>query len=195
MRLCSLKAHLLILALTASLGLALSTTPAAACTCEMQTSVQHAARADVVFAGRLLEIDEGVRGPLRSSMDPVTYRFDVERVFKGAVPKNPSVMSVAGGGSCGLEGMNVGARYTIFAQAEAGSLRSGLCGGTHAGDPDPAVAVMSGLILPPVPGAPPGWVFAAAALAVVLMIVVARETLRRRRQRNPASLGTHASSP
>lgn len=175
------KAHLiLIIVLTASLGLPVSATPAAACSCVFQTSVQHAARADVIFAGRLLEIDEGVRGPIFSSMDPITYRFEVDRVLKGAVPKSASVVSAASGGSCGLEQMNVGERYTIFAQAEAGSLRSGLCGGTHTGDPDPAVAVMSGLILPPVAGAPPGWAFVLAALAVVLVIAVARETARRR---------------
>ena len=155
--------------------------------CEMQTSIQHAARADVVFAGRLLEIDEGIRGPIRSTMDPITYRFAVDQVFKGAVAQNASVVSAASGGSCGLERMNVGARYTVFAQAEAGTLRSGLCGGTHPGGPDPAVAVMSGLILPPVAGAPPGWVFLAAALAVVLMIVVGREMVRRRRQGEPAT--------
>ena len=177
------RKHLvLIVALVVSLWLPMSATPAAACTCEIKTSVQHAARADVVFTGRLQEIDAGVRGLIRSSMDPVTYRFEVERVFKGEVPQNASVVSAADGGSCGIEGMMVGARYTIFAQTDAGSLRSGLCGGTHLGDPDPAVAVMSGLVLPPVIGAPPGWVFVVAALAVVLLILVAREMVRRGRQ-------------
>jgi hypothetical protein len=190
------KPHLLvIIVLAASLGLHVSARPAGACSCVFQTSVQHAANADVIFAGRLLEIDEGVRGPIFSSMDPITYRFEVDRVLKGAVSKSASVVSAASGGSCGLEQMNVGERYTIFAQGGAGSLRSGLCGGTHTGDPDPAVAVMSGLVLPPVAGAPPGWVFVAAALAVVLMILAARETLRRRRQGSPPSAGTSASSP
>jgi hypothetical protein len=175
------RRHLLLFALVVSLSLLMTATPATACTCEMKTSVQHAARADVVFTGRLQEIDAGVRGPIRSSMDPVTYRFEVERVFKGEVPQNASVVSATDGGSCGIEGMNVGARYTIFAQTDAGSLRSGLCGGTHPGDPDPAVAVMSGLILPPVAGGPPGWAFVAAALAVVVMLVVAREMVRRLR--------------
>jgi hypothetical protein len=179
--------RLLIIALTASLALAINATPAAACTCEMQTSVRHAARADVVFTGRLLEIDEGVRGVVRSTMDPVTYRFEVARVYKGAVPQNASVVSPADGASCGLEGMNVGARYTVFAQADAGSLRSGLCGGTHAGDPDPAVAVMSGLVLPPVAGAPPGWVFVLAAVTGVLLIVVTGQMVRRLRQRRRSS--------
>jgi hypothetical protein len=189
------RAHLLLfVALVVGLWLPMSATPAAACMCEMQTSIQHAARADVIFAGRLLEIDEGIRGPIFSSMDPITYRFAVERVFKGAVAQNASVVSAASGGSCGLEQMNVGARYTIFAQADGGILRSGLCGGTHGGDPDPAVAVMSGLILPPVAGGPPGWVFVAAALAVILMVVVARETLRRRSRGSPPSVGTPASS-
>lgn len=168
------------MALAVGLGLHVNATPAAGCMCALQTSVQHVARADVVFSGLLLEIDAGVRGLVRSSMDPVTYRFQVERVFKGAVPQNASVVSAVSGGSCGLERMNVGERYTIFAQADAGTLRSGLCGGTHSGDPDPAVAVMSGLILPPIAGAPPGWVFVAAALAVVLVIILGRETARRR---------------
>jgi hypothetical protein len=183
------RRHLVLLvALVASLSLPITATPATACMCEMKTAVQHAARADVVFTGRLQEIDAGVRGPIRSTMDPVTYRFEVERVFKGEVRQNASVVSPADGASCGLERMNVGARYTVFAQTDAGVLRSGLCGGTHGGDPDPAVAVMSGLVLPPVAGAPPGWVFVAAALGVVLLIVVARESVPcgRRGRRNSA---------
>jgi hypothetical protein len=181
------KHFALVVVLLVSLWLPMSATPAAGCTCEVQSSVRHAARADVVFTGRLKEIDEPVGGLTRSSMDPVTYRFEVERVFKGAVPQNASVVSAGDGASCGLEGMNVGSRYTIFAQTDAGSLRSGLCGGTHAGDPDPAVALMSGLVLPPVAGAPPGWVFVLAALAVLLLIVVTGQMVRRLRKRSRTS--------
>jgi hypothetical protein len=182
------RGHLvLIVALVVGLWFSMSATPAAACTCEMQTSVRHAARADVVFTGRLVEVDAGVRGPIVSSLDPVSYRFDVARVLKGAVPQNATVVSVVGGGSCGLEHMNVGERYTIFARTDADVLRSGLCDGTHSGDPDPAVAVMSGLLLPPVAGAPPGWIFVAAALAAVLVTVVAREVVRRRTHRGSSS--------
>lgn len=173
------KHFVLIVALVVGLWLPMSATPAAGCTCEMKTSVQHAARADVVFTGRLQEIDAGVRGLVRSSMDPVTYRFEVERVLKGEVRQSASVVSAADGASCGLEGMNLGARYTVFAQIDAASLRSGLCGGTHPGDPDPAVAVMSGLMLPPVTGAPAGWAFLVTALAALLLIVVAREMVPR----------------
>src|SRR5688572_18669944 len=103
----------LVVALLVSVLLPMTATPAAGCTCEMKTSVQHAARADVVFTGRLREIEAGVRELIRSSMDPVTYRFEVERVLKGEVPQNASVVSAADGASCGLERMNVGARYTI----------------------------------------------------------------------------------
>lgn len=143
---------------------------ATACSCIQSIPLQDAARADAIFVGRLVAA-EGFEPRLQwSSMDPVVYRFDVERVLKGAVPANAEVHSVISGGSCGLEGMEVGQRYTVFARLDDGDLRSGLCDGTSRGDPDPLVAAFTGTILPPEPERPPPWVFGAVILGAALAV-------------------------
>ncbi|HET8568279.1 MAG TPA: hypothetical protein VFM93_04765 [Candidatus Limnocylindria bacterium] len=156
----------LLLTLLVALMLLPLSTGAAACSCSAETQVQHAARADAVFVGRLAEVDRLPDALTFSSIDPVTYRFAVERVLKGAVPLNAAVRSVVSGASCGLEGMRVGERYTVFAEAVDGSLRAGLCGGTHPGDAG-ALDLAGGTLLAPVPDAPT-WALAAAALAAAL---------------------------
>jgi hypothetical protein len=159
--------------------LAIHASPALACQCVPQTSLHHLAGADVVFAGRLSEIDGPPPDRLTySSIDPVDYRFDVHSVLKGAVPVNATVRSVVSGVSCGLERMSVGDRYTVFAVVRDGSLVSGLCSGTHTGGPDPALALVSGALLPPTPGSPPSWIVVLIAIAVILG---ARFGLRARR--------------
>jgi hypothetical protein len=136
----------------APLFLAINASPALACQCVPRTSLHHLALADVVFSGRLSEIDGPPPDRLTySSIDPVDYRFDVDRVLKGGVPVNAT-----------------GDRYTVFAVARDGSLVTGLCSGTHAGGPDPALVLVSGALLPPTPGSPPSWVLVVIALAVVL---------------------------
>ncbi|MGH2450443.1 MAG: hypothetical protein ACRDGE_04070 [Candidatus Limnocylindria bacterium] len=102
----------------------------------------------------------------------------MERVLKGAVPRAASVRSVVSGVSCGLEGMHEGARYTVFAETVDDSLRAGLCGGTYAGDLDPAIALVSGALASPAPGAPP-W---SVLLAIPLAAIVGAMILRRRSQ-------------
>jgi hypothetical protein len=159
----------LMVVVFAPLLLAIHASPALACQCVPQTFLHHLARADVVFAGRLSEIDGPPPDRLTySSIDPVDYRFDVRSVLKGAVPVNATVRSVVDGVSCGLEHMSVGDEYTVFAVVRDGSLASGLCSGTHAGGPDPALVLVSGALLPPIPGGPPSWVLVLMALAVIL---------------------------
>jgi hypothetical protein len=178
----------LIVVLFAPLFLAVQSSPVMACQCLPRTSIHHLADADAVFTGRLTEIE----GPLVdrltfSSMDPVNYRFDVDRVLKGAVPVNATVRSVVSGGSCGLEQMSLGDRYTVFAVARDGVLSVGLCGGTHLGSPDPALAVVSGVLLAPTPGAPPWWALILVAIAVILGATVCWRRSRIVRGRRPTS--------
>lgn len=114
-------------------------------------------------------------------MDPVVYRFDVERVLKGAVNANAEVHSVVSGASCGLERMEVSERYTVFARLDDGDLRSGLCDGTSPGDPDPLVAAFTGTLLPAEQDPPPPWAFGAVILAAALAVGGWRVTGRRDR--------------
>lgn len=161
--------------------------PAAACSCIQSTPLQQAARADAIFVGRLVAT-EGFGPRLRwSSMDPVVYRFDVDRVLKGAVPANAEVHSVISGVSCGLEGMEVGERYTVFARLEGAELHSGLCNGTAPGDPDPLVAAFTGNLLPAEPKPPPPWVFGAVLIGAALAVGGWRVSRRSRAQDAPGS--------
>jgi hypothetical protein len=138
-----------------------------------------------VFIGRLAEI-EGPP-PLRqtySSMDPISYRFAVDKVLKGAVPVTAMVRSVVSGGSCGLERMEIGERYTVFAVAQDSALVAGLCGGTHVGDPDPTLALFSGgAPLDPTPGVVPWWALILTATAAILGVAVGRRGWRMLRGR------------
>jgi hypothetical protein len=159
--------------------LALHASPAVACQCIVRTSLHHLAGADVAFTGRLSEIEgPPPRRLTYSSTDPVNYRFEVDNVLKGAVPVDATVRSVVSGGSCGLEHMSVGDRYTVFAVARDGELVADLCGGTHVGGPDPALALVSGALLPPTPGAPPSWVVTLVAIALILGASVGLRTWR-----------------
>jgi hypothetical protein len=87
------------------------------------------ARADVVLRGTLEAPPSGPR-VLRRSDDPVTYRFAVAEVFRGAAPTTTLVSSAASGASCGLEGLEPGREYVVFAQVRGDALEAGLCGGT-----------------------------------------------------------------
>jgi hypothetical protein len=112
-------------------------------------------------------------------MDQVAYRFDVERVMKGAVPRNARVHTLADGAMCGLgQRLEVGERYTVFARLDGADLHSGLCDGTSPGDPDPLVAGLSGTLLPAGPELPPPWVLGAVTLAAALAILAWRVSVR-----------------
>jgi hypothetical protein len=180
-------AGLILLALFfAPVFLTLQATPAWACSCIARIPLQHLASADVAFAGRLTRIDGPGPSLSYSSFDPVTYQFEVDTVLKGAVPLDARVRSVVSGTSCGLERMNEGERYTVFARTEGGMLLSGLCDGTHSGGPDPALALVSGVFLAPMPGAPPWWVLFLIVIAAILAWTVgmrARTALRNSRRR------------
>lgn len=166
---------------TVALIFPVSSTPAVACSCAVQVPLQHYERADAVFTGRLVRIERPPRGLTYSSMDPVTYDFAVERALKATVAPRTSVSSVVSGASCGLEGMHVGERYTVFARFEDGRLRSGLCSGTRPGDPDPTIAYFTGTLLPVEPDEASWSAFALAALAVALAVLIVRRPTRFRR--------------
>lgn len=166
----------LIVVLLAPVFLALQASPAMACQCTVRTSIHHLAEADVVFTGRLTEVEGPPANRLEySSADTVDYRFEVDRVLKGGVASaNATVRSVVVGSMCGLEQMVLGNRYTVFAVARDGQLNSSSCSGTHIGSPDPAVALVSGALLAPAQGAPPWWVIVLVAVAVILGASVGR---------------------
>jgi hypothetical protein len=95
--------------------------PAAACTCVQMTEAQHAASANAVFVGALVDsrVDPSVltrkyrqarlkerdaRSTFRN-LDPVVLTFEVSRVYKGAVGKRQEIVippAATRGGTCGF---------------------------------------------------------------------------------------------
>jgi hypothetical protein len=111
----------------------LGAAPSFACSCALAGTEQYVDVADAVFTGTVTDKEPPPKRPMMSSMDPVTYTFDVERAFKGDLSDPLPVLSAMSGASCGLEGVRVGQRYVVFAsESKRGEhdLWASLCGGT-----------------------------------------------------------------
>lgn len=115
----------------------LSSGPVSACSCTALTDDEAFASADVVFVGRLVEVQEP-DGQMISSDDPARFVFDVDSVFKGNAFETQSVVSARDGASCGLE-LRAGVDSVVFARTESsydlasGELDSNLCSGSRTG--------------------------------------------------------------
>ena len=125
--------RLVLVTLCAAAGLVLFTqVPAVACSCVAASTAEHVDRAEVVFTGTLVEIEQTDPGDddVLSSGDPAFYTFDVEETFKGS-SGDGVVESVRDGATCGLEGMQVDQTYVVLAgETTSGGLDANLCGGT-----------------------------------------------------------------
>jgi hypothetical protein len=191
--------RLLLAALLGAAGLVLFTPAAAhACSCVGGDVAAYADRADVVFTGTLVEVTPPPARLSWSSGDPATYSFDVERVHQGDIGPSTEVRSAVSGASCGLEGMQTGSRYVVFATLDDG-LWANLCGGTDLVRPgvvrrleravgparapasDPPALVVGSVGSPGPPG-PPGLALAGAGglLATVAGLLVASMAVRSR---------------
>ncbi|MEX1009462.1 MAG: hypothetical protein WD271_16710 [Acidimicrobiia bacterium] len=94
--------------------------------------------ADAVFTGRLVD----VRRPkeVHTSLDPATWVFAVDRVYKGVVRKRQEIVTAISSASCGLETTGTG-RLVVFATGNhgvgigprpgKGQYAASLCGGTR----------------------------------------------------------------
>ena len=109
--------------------------PCWACRCVVQTPRQHAANADVVFTGRVVEAED----PFRHSGPRVQATLDVEAVYKGSVEDVAVVETPRGGtAACGFRFVD-GTRYTVFAyRNERGRLETNTCSATAEGGIKPA---------------------------------------------------------
>jgi hypothetical protein len=116
---------------------------AMACSCVGLTPAESVAGADVVLQGTVSDVDLPSR--LSSSADPAVYTVRVARVFKGEAAVTTFVQSAASGASCGLEGVEPGREYVLFAQQKGGELWSGLCGGSGPATAD-LVADVQGVV-------------------------------------------------
>ena len=149
--------RLLLAGVVAALAVVLfSPAPSYACSCAAAEPVsQYAEWADVVVVGRFEQRTEP--DLLFTSADPVVYTVSVDRVLEGSAGPTVEVLSPASGASCGLEGVELGRRYVVFAShmtlegEPSDALWSLLCGGTQ-----PVSAELLGAIEAATgPGTPP----------------------------------------
>ena len=129
-----MKTSRLVLALVAALSfLTLVPTTAFACSCVAGSAEEYVDRADVVVSGRFVARDQP--GRIVSSLDPVTYTVEVDRVHKGTASAELEVLTAVSGASCGLEGVALDRHYLVYATYEGAELWVGLCGGTASATP------------------------------------------------------------
>ena len=121
--------------------------PSFACSCVSGDAAEHAGRATVVVSGTVTDVVPPPKAAMMSSMDPATYVVAVDQVFKGDTGQTLEVLSPVSGASCGLEGIEPGRRYVVFAShqsmegRDADHLWANLCGGTGPATPKLLAAV------------------------------------------------------
>ena len=154
----------LLLALTA---LWASPAPAYACSCRSASDDQHAANAESIFTGTVIDDRVDAREQTR------TLTFTVDRVFKGQATSTQVVTTHASGASCGLEISGPGP-FLVFADQEQSGLTANLCGGTRTGSAPAAMGAGQAPLSDTAPDARMGmWVplvgmiLAATAAAIV----------------------------
>jgi hypothetical protein len=114
--------------------------PSWACSCVGGDAAEFVGRATVVVSGTVTDAVPP-EGAMTSSLDPTTYAVDVDQVFKGEAGQTLQVLSPVSGASCGLEGIEPGRRYVVFASHQsmegndAEHLWANLCGGTAPATP------------------------------------------------------------
>ena len=116
---------LVVPALLAAAALAATVDDASACSCVQGDPRTLLRQADAAFVGRLVEKRES-RRPLRSSADPATYVFRVDRVVKGRLGGTVEVLAATSGASCGIEAER-GKPVGLFLDRANGEWRSSLC--------------------------------------------------------------------
>lgn len=126
----------LLTALAASAGLVVLTAlPAEACSCVGGGPAAYTRWPDVVLVGTVTDIEQTNpgAGAVQSSLDPVRYTLEEDRLLKGSVGDADEVVVTSAGdsASCGLDGIKVGTAYVVFAsQTRDGGLASGSCAGS-----------------------------------------------------------------
>lgn len=140
--------RILLAALVAALTTVVVTAgPSFACSCASAGPADFVERAEVVVTGTVTQVTPPPQKGVISSADPTTYVFDVDQVYKGESGTTLEVLSPQYGASCGLENVEVGERYVVFASHQSlegkddDHLWANLCGGTDRATPEYVAAV------------------------------------------------------
>ena len=127
--------RLLVLALALSAVIVVqSASPAHACSCLPldQVLAQPAPGSfDAAFVGTVVEAPEPFNNG--NSARLVSWKFKVDRVYRGELPAAVEVKSAVSGASCGFEGIGVGSQLGVLLQREGSDWTSGLC---SSGEPE-----------------------------------------------------------
>jgi hypothetical protein len=127
--------------------------PSRACTCNGDPITKLFADADVVFVGTPTAWhDPNADASLRSSADPIHYAFNVELAWKGVDTDTLTVLTPAGGSSCGRS-FQVGERYLILCHLRDGRPWTSLCSGDELLQNALAARYLLPAPVPVVPGA------------------------------------------
>lgn len=102
--------------------------PALACSCAGPPDLDRmVAESPAAFVGTLVsKVPDPEHGPYRSTANPTTYTFDVERWVKGDLGKTVGVRAPLDGAACGIE-VPIGGRAGLFVYVEDEELKSSLC--------------------------------------------------------------------
>ncbi len=122
--------------LSTALVLAAMSRPAEACSCARPSIAAGAARADAVFAGRIVATTVTPVDPAACKKKPAwcvkSYRYTiaVDNVWKGDVPANVEVDAGHGRGDCSF-GKMTAERWLVMASGPLDHLTVRLCSGTR----------------------------------------------------------------
>ncbi len=164
---------------------------ASACSCVPPDAPAYLERFDGAFVGRLVEKrEQEPRAPWGGS-SAATYVFEVERVYKGRLPRELHVVAPLDGASCGIE-VPVGARTGLFLEQRDGEWQSSLCLQVGAAELESAAADAGIDDRQPLAGSTAGGsggpgaetLLAAGAAALLVLVLAAVLLVRRRRGRS-----------
>ena len=123
----------LVLLVGGALVWAVAAPAQAACTCQDQTTQEHADGADAVFSGTVRETRRSAPDESGRVKGVVTYVVDVERVWQEdgtVVTDTVKVTSPRAESACGLGDLPPGTEYVFFAKARDTGFRAAACGGS-----------------------------------------------------------------
>ncbi|MGH2771533.1 MAG: hypothetical protein ACRDIU_00090 [Actinomycetota bacterium] len=160
--------HGLLITVLVSMYLVISPAPVMACSCVALDAESRLATADAAFTGTLVDVAQTQEGGMFNSAAPVPWRFKVDKVVKGQLGAEVSVMSATSGASCGFD-IPVGTRAGVLLHRDGESWTGGLCSQMSAEEllkaaggsttpPEPIPPVPSQITRPPIgprPAPPP----------------------------------------
>ncbi|PJN48649.1 hypothetical protein PAEVO_63770 [Paenibacillus sp. GM2FR] len=102
-----------------------------ACSCAGPPTVEESLeRSAAIFAGKVTKLVGPKPKLMMSSADPVQVTLEVSEVWKGELAGMTELTTAVSSASCGYDQFAVGSEFLVFASAESGQLRTGMCDGT-----------------------------------------------------------------